>query len=409
MIGLERLLRHQASLARAIVGMLLSLEGLWFILSLDLKAPFWTFAFCDARVFVRAANALAIGRNPYERLFGSHPDLNQMPFVQPPQVVWMLELVAEHPIILGLFEYVMVGAFLLGIALATLALSRLFLGQTPSHVLLTFGLFMTLIVGSGTMTMVTGNVGGFLAGAILATLIPALRRGRWLWFHVIVLIATLFKPFYAAFWLIPVFADGFDRRRLWLAVAGVVSSVAISAAAFAAEPELTRSWLDNLASRQRVGDVGCCVYALGRWATSSDVAGVALHFVYALGIGAMILWGRARGRLRHAALVIAAFALNPRMNAYDYAFTAAPTYFIFCAYIRSRAADYAFTLTLLLPLLVAMLSSLTFLNSRNGANAVVLLTLTGALVAAAAWPGSSTIDTDEPSAPKPPELERTVE
>jgi hypothetical protein len=237
------------------------------------------------------------------------------------------------------------------------------------------------------ITFLTGNISGLLWGLVIAASLPGFNRGHWLPFHATVFIAALIKPFFIALWIVPVLAHGWSWRNFWIGGAGATALIAIYVAVMATRPDLATAWLAALASRHEVGDIGAGLYALLRQVPFLGEAGALLsHTCYALILLALVMSSQVQGKMRYAALLIAAIAVNPRLNAYDYAFAAIPAYYVFSTRLEQLASPRLGTwLSLPAAIVVAGLSSAIFLRSTYLNNIMIILMTAGAIGAATHW------------------------
>jgi len=147
---------------------------------------------------------------------------------------------------------ILLAADAISVAVIPLVLGRLLLGPGLARAALAIGFFFTAFAGSGFFTALVINNGTPLYALIALALIPAVTRDRWLAFHIAVALATAFKPFYAAFWIVPVLADGpWGRRWAQSAVAFAAAAATYVAPAILA-PKLMTEWLHALV-RETVG------------------------------------------------------------------------------------------------------------------------------------------------------------
>lgn len=229
----------------------------------------------------------------------------------------------------------MIGALLLAadavsVAAIPLILGRLFLGPGAARAALAVGFFFMAFAGSGFFTAMVINNGTPLYALIALALVPAVRRDRWPWFHLAVVLATAFKPFYAAFWIVPVLADGVAGgrwgRRLGESVAGLAVAAATYLVPAVLAPALTAEWLHALL-RETVGVGLLGDNLLGAMTKSHHGHGAAYAAQFAfsavLGVAALML-GRLDRPRRIAALVMIAVFINPRAMRYDLSTVAVP-------------------------------------------------------------------------------------
>ena len=180
--------------------------------------------------------------------------------------------------------------------------------------------------GSGFFTALVINNGTPLYALIAVALIPAVTRDRWLAFHIAVALATAFKPYYAAFWIVPVLADGPWGRRWVESAIGLAAAAATYVAPAILAPKLMAEWLHALL-RETVGVGLLGDNLLGAMTKSHDGKAAAyagqLAFSAALMVAALLL-GRLDRRQRIAGLIMIAVFLNPRAMRYDLSTAAVP-------------------------------------------------------------------------------------
>ena len=221
---------------------------------------------------------------------------------------------------------ILLAADAISVAVIPLVLGRLLLGPGLARAALAIGFFFTAFAGSGFFTALVINNGTPLYALIALALIPAVTRDRWLAFHLAVALATAFKPFYAAFWIVPVLADGpWGRRWAQSAVAFAAAAATYVAPAILA-PKLMTEWLHALV-RETVGVGLLGDNLLAAMIKSHHDKGAAyaaqLGFSALLAVAALLL-GRLDRRQRIAGLIMIAVFLNPRAMRYDLSTAAVP-------------------------------------------------------------------------------------
>lgn len=375
--------------ARAVVGFLLAGISLVFIELLNGIERLWGQPLPDGRVFIRAIEAVRDGHGPYDLIYGPDPDLYHLPLVSPPHVAWVLEWFARAGYSIAVLDVVLCAVTIAGLLTAVLVSARMFFGLRFPDLSLAWGVFAGMISGSGMIALVTGNIAGLLWGLFLLTGALAWSSGRWKAFHLAVLLAVLFKPFYVTLWLLPLFARGWSWRQLFIAVAGLLSAAAVYVGAVLSRPDLTQGWLSAMASRLAVADVGAGIYAALRadsWL--GEYPALAVHGVYGLVLLTMVsrdavgaeVPEQGKDPMRFAVLLLVAIALNPRLNAYDYAFAAIPSFYVYQRRLQQLVGQTRGAwLMLPLCLLFAWASCVAY-RQQFRVNSLLLVTLVGGAV-----------------------------
>jgi hypothetical protein len=278
----------------------------------------------DLPAYQGAINAFAAGHDPYQPAQARHA--HGLPFIAPP-FVWMLYRWAAHTPIRASFGDILMIANFVSVAAIPAIFSRLLLGPGLARIALGAGFFFAAFLGSGVFTALVANNGTVLYALIALGLIPAVTQDRWLGFHLAVALATAFKPFYAAFWLVPLLADA-QARSQWRAGALAVGAAALTyLVPLVLAPKLMAAWLQTLVQQvvdhDRLGDnlLGA-VTADPRHAPFAPMA-AHLALSAALLAGALPL-GRLDRQTRIAGLLVAAVFLNPRAMRYDLSTAAIP-------------------------------------------------------------------------------------
>lgn len=284
--------------------------------------------FWDLQVYQDAADMVAAGGNPYVEMTG-------LRFVYPPLL--LAAFAAAGSALTAALAALYLGATAL---LATRAMRPLALGAAVSAAAF-FALPQAWAMG-----FATGNVSLFLHILIAWTMLRGARFGAGP-FLALVVLASMFKPYYLAYLLVLPLLEGARARVLLLGGAAVGAVAAVAAAQMALAPEMFADFLDSL-SAQAVGeasqgggpgggpgggagggvDMGKGFYALAAKALGPE-GGAAAHVLIA---GALCLgggWAAARtargmapeARLRFLVLtaIVLANAANPRLKVYDWA------------------------------------------------------------------------------------------
>jgi len=189
--------------------------------------------------------------------------------------------------------------------------------------------------------ILSGNVAYLLYGAILAAATGGWKHGRWFWYYIAVLAASIFKTPFLVFLAFPVLiesgrdgdGDSGSGRGQWMpSVTAAIAGVLIFAAQIRLWPGLFREYLSSL---QLVfdylhdfgyGPAGTLGKAFWRRGLPSSLATTILHLavVCMLGVVLLFLAGRVReSNLPREAWVPVALVgtalLNPRIMKYDLA------------------------------------------------------------------------------------------
>ena len=305
----------------AAIGLLV--VGAWFYFT----AHDWTTLYLrDLRVYQSAIDAFAAGDDPYQATSARHA---QGLFFTSPPFVWGLYKLAAHSALRPIFAPVLLAANAVSIVALPILLSPLLLGPGSGKAALGAAFFLTAFAGAGFFTALVINNGTPLYALIAWGLYLAIRRERWLWFHLAVVLAAAFKPYYAAFWIVPVLA-GPALGRQWAACALGLAAAALSyIAPMLLAPKLFAEWLHTLV-QQTVGEGLLGDNLLGAMlhdpnARHSHLAAYeAQGLLSAILLGAALMLGRLSRSQRLVGLLLAAVFLNPRASRYDLSFAAIP-------------------------------------------------------------------------------------
>jgi len=278
----------------------------------------------DLPAYQGAIDAFAAGHDPYQPAQVRHA--HGLPFIAPP-FVWMLYRLAAHSPVRAVFGDMLMIADFIACAAIPAILSRLLLGPGAARIVLGAGFFFAAFLGSGVFTVLVANNGTVLYALIALGLIPAVGQGRWTAFHAAVALATAFKPFYAAFWLVPLLADA-EARAQWRTGALAVGAAALTyLVPWLLTPKLMQAWLHTLVTQvvghERLGD--SLLGAVTADPRHAPWAPTAAHLVLSVALlaGALAL-ARQDRRTRIAGLMLAAVFLNPRAMRYDLSTAAVP-------------------------------------------------------------------------------------
>ena len=320
----------------AAIGLLV--VGAWFYFT----AHDWTTLYLrDLRVYQSAIDAFAAGDDPYQATSARHA---QGLFFTSPPFVWLLYNLAAHSALKPIFGPLLLTANAVAIVVAPVLLSRLLLGPGSGRTALGAAFFFSAFAGAGFFTALVINNGTPLYALIAWGLYLAIKRDRWLWFHLAVALAAAFKPYYAAFWIVPFFADPAQGRQ-WAACAVGLGVAALSyIAPLLLAPKLAAAWLHTLV-QQTVGEGLLGDNVLGAMlhdpnARHSHLAAYeAQGLLSAVLLAAVLMFGRLSHSQRLAGLLLAAVFLNPRASRYDLSFAAIPLLALVAdALVQSRSS-----------------------------------------------------------------------
>ncbi len=271
-------------------------------------------------------DAIAGGLDPYPSAHGR--PVHGLVFTSPPFVWLLFKLIAQGGL-KPFFATALLAADAISVVVIPVVFSRLFLGPGLARAVLSLGFFFTAFGGSGFFTALVINNGTPLYALIALALIPAVTRDRWLAFHLAVALATAFKPFYAAFWIVPLLADGLRGGQWAASAAGLAAAAATYALPLLLAPKLMAAWLHTLYG-QTLGEGLLGDNLLGAMASgpAGRHAGMAPYEAQ-LALSAVLLaaalgLGRLDRPRRIAALVLIAVFLNPRAQRYDLSTAAIP-------------------------------------------------------------------------------------
>lgn len=278
----------------------------------------------DLPAYQGAVDTMAAGHNPY--LPAQVKRAHGLPFIAPP-FVWQLYWLAAHSPLRPMFgNLLMIADYAASLAIPA-ALSRLLLGPGLPRLVLGVGAFAALFLGSGVFSVLVANNGTLLYALIALGLIPAVRNGRWLGFHAAVALATAFKPFYAAFWLVPLLADAEARAQWRTAAVAIAAAAAAYAVPLVLAPKLMAQWIQTLVTQvvghERLGDN--LLGAVTADPRSFPLPPLAAHAVFsAVLLAGSLMLGRLERSQRIAGLLMVAVFLNPRAMRYDLSTAAIP-------------------------------------------------------------------------------------
>jgi hypothetical protein len=290
--------------------------------------------FWDVPVYLRAADLLATGQNPYDSALLHQAGVpSYLYFISPPAVMLLLAAVAKTHLH-GLLGPVLYLLHFVAMIATPLLLGRLLFGSSPARIGLAMGAFFTLFAAAGLGAFSAMNNGSVLNLLIVATAMRGLTRGRWTGFHIAALIAAIFKPYYVFFWILPVLAKDFDWRHVFIGAALTLLAALTYILPIWLAPDIFHAWVDNVLTTLAIGGLGANVFgALDDWITVAELSWLphAAQLLYIGYLAGLLLLTRLHGRELWAALLLSAVFMNPRPLGYDVAIAAIPL-----AYLTAR-------------------------------------------------------------------------
>ncbi len=283
-------------------------------------------------------------------------------YTSTPIVDQLFRLIARQNLYGFFWTGMLLAHFASMIAIPTV-LSLTFWSRRPEAVLLSIGVFMSMFDAAGVTTLAAANNGTVLYGLIVVGAYLGLKRGRWTVLHASLVLATAVKPFYAAFWILPVFAEGFSRRQLITSAVGAVLGVCPYVYFLLFQPHLFSEWSSSLLGQTlHMNDVGDNVFG-SLFAICRSVGALwapyAAQAVYAAALFATAAIGRWAGPRRWAVLFVLAVFVNPRIMPYDEAIASVPLLAVAMGLAPSRLSPET-RLTILAPTFVAVTLALTY-------------------------------------------------
>jgi hypothetical protein len=302
-----------------VVAIALSLAGAAVLLTPHERAAYWL---RDLSVYRTALATFAAGGDPYRAALA--PRAGGLFFTGPP-FVWELYRLAANSSFRRFVGPALVAAGFVSSAVIPLVQGWLFLGRRAERMALGLSFFFTAFAGAGFFAAMATNNGTPLYALITVALVPAVARDRWFFFNAAVALATAFKPFYAAFWLVPLLSDGGYRRHLMGCITGMAAAALTYLAPLLAAPALFHDWLRALSKQTLIdGLLGSGLFAAVFHQTSAHLAPYEAQLAFsALLVIASLALPRARTP-RITGLMLAAVFLNPRLMPYDICIAAIP-------------------------------------------------------------------------------------
>jgi len=301
----------------------------------------------DCGVYATAIDTWMAGGDPYRFVSGA-----DLPFVYPPVFLYVgaaiARLLTPHT---GWIIYVTL--HLLATASIPWILYRFYLPRATTGPLAVYALYFAAPGFVGMLATETGNIAVMAYALLLLTAVPGLRKNKWVYFYVAVLLCATAKPSFLPFLLLPVLFG--SRQLLWAILTGSTAAAGLLSQRWIA-PHLYARFTETLAKRTtEVGDVGVSVFGLVFHVLHN------LHLpgqliLPALAYGAMaltilvqlvLLRGRNRTPTWCALVLLGVLFLNPRLEYYDFCVAFPLAFFVF---VRTVPLRYGIPLYLALAL-----------------------------------------------------------
>jgi hypothetical protein len=304
-----------AVLAVWAIAIALFLVGAAVLVTPHERAAYWL---RDLPVYRTAIATFAAGSDPYRAALA--PRARGLFFTGPP-FVWELYKLAAESSFRRLVGPALVVAGLVSSAVIPLVQGWLFLGRRAERMALGCAFFFAAFAGAGFFAAMATNNGTPLYALLTVALVPGVTRDRWFFFNAAVALATAFKPFYAAFWLVPLLSNG----SLLGCLAAMAAAALTYLAPLLAAPALFHEWLRALSKQTLIdGLLGSGLFAAVFHQTSARLAPYEAQLAFsALLVIASLALPQTR-TLRIAGLMLAAVFLNPRLMPYDICVAAIP-------------------------------------------------------------------------------------
>jgi hypothetical protein len=343
--------------------------------------------FWDLPVYRHAVELLAEGKNPYDSALlhdaGVSPWLF---FISPPAVMMLFTGIANTPL-RHVLEPTLYALHVVAILGTPFLLGRLLFGPSPARIALAIGGFITLFAAAGLGAVSAMNNGSVLNFFVVAGAVAGFRRRRWTGFHIAVVIAAIFKPYYVFFWILPVLAHGFNWRQIFIGAALAALAALFYIMPLWLAPDIFDAWRSNVMTTLSIGDDGSNVFGVfNDWVASTGLGTdliwlpAAAQLAYITLLVALLLVFPLKGPALWAACLLSAVFMNPRPLAYDLALAAIPLIFL-TAMLLPRAMSMGWRLTMSTWLLTATMLVLCYNNRIAPAGGVFPIVVAGVLLA----------------------------
>jgi len=304
----------------------------------------------DCGVYADAIKTWMAGGDPYRFVSG-----DDLPFVYPPVFLYAGALFARL--------FTLHGGWILYVAIHLLAtaalpwiLHRFYLQDRNVSLLAVYALYFAAPGFIGMLATETGNIAVLGYALLLAAAVPGLRRNRWLFFYVALLLLALAKPSFLPFLLLPLL---FGRGQiLWSVLTGLLATGSLLSQRWLT-PALYARFTETLAKRTtEVGDVGVSLFGLvfhllhNLHLPGQIVLPALAYAVLALTVLTVLWLLRSRDRTPpwYALVLLGVLFLNPRLEYYDFCVAFPLAFFVFV-----RPLSLKFSLPLYLALVIPAL------------------------------------------------------
>ena len=269
----------------------------------------------DARVYADAIRTWVSGGDPYA-------SDARLPFLNPP--IFAVVGAAFSRILpggLGWYAYILLMfATMLPVPWLLSAIYIRSRWLTPAIAFVLFAFQPKLMA---VISLLSGNVSNILYGLALAAGVPGIRRNRWLWFYVSVVVAGMVKPPFLTLLILPLLAG---RGQLWRCAVAAAATGAGYLGQGLLWPGPYSGFRTAVANKVIVDHTGIGIYNLVATLGEKFIRPSGAMAIHGLVMGAVLLsLFLLRGRstrpgmdaLWVPALLVAAVLANPQLGSYD--------------------------------------------------------------------------------------------
>jgi hypothetical protein len=286
----------------------------------------WEQLWWDLRVHDAAIRILSAGGDPYDNVMIGALSRTDLSHLMPPAANAILRLFSASPI-QPVLTPLLGAACVIGFFVTFICLDRLLFGPPDlGRLLLGFGVSLTIFNCAGVQALLGGNMGTIFHTLIVLAMARGLTSNRWEIFHVLVVMTSIFKPFYAMYWMVPALSHGWSWRQIAIGTAGTLIAASTFVAGALLAPDDHAAWIRNFNE---------ITFGPLRWTGESAFGGASvvldgvwpyfLHIVITVCLVALLArFPLSDQKMHWAALISVAVILNPRVNHYDEIVAAIP-------------------------------------------------------------------------------------
>ena len=291
----------------------------------------------DWRIYKAGLDAMFLGGDPYDIAKIQALSGTTMSFAMPPLVTRLLRAINDlaNPTVIGnaIWLASTVGYFLIPFLTIKILYSKMNFGLFVLNSATTIAAFK----GGGLQALLGANMSIAFHASILVGLFFALKDKKWNLFYAFVLIACLFKPYFAAYLIFPALLFGWSWKEFWTGSAVLTVSGALYLIGASMYPEEQSAFLRNLTviNFEGLKQYGVAALNAGIMTFGDARSGYVSAFIFAAAVLPFCLFGLPRQfELRIAALLCIVTIINPRMNHYDVFVAAVPAAFIISRFLH---------------------------------------------------------------------------